>query len=304
MKIWIAGHMGMVGSALTLLLKKKYEVVYTKSRKELDLTNLLEVRKFLGSIDCDWIFIVAGKVGGIEANMKFPLDFLYENLMINNNILRAAFEENIKKVLVLGSSCMYPKNSPQPIKETEILSGPVEKTNEGYALSKILSTKLAEFYSHQFSTNFISVIPSATFGPNDNFSSSLNHVIPSLVKKFHNAKLKKTDHVEIWGSGNALREFLFVEDLVKGLIFLMENYNDSDPINIGSGEEISIRDLSHELSKIIGYEGKIVFNTLKPEGVQRKLLDSSRIKKMGWKPQVKIRKGLEMTYESFKKNYL
>ena len=304
MKIWVAGHKGMVGSSLTTILKKQYKTVYTNSRKELDLTDLNAVRNFLSSTKLDWIFITAGKVGGIEANINFPLDFLYENLMINNNILRASYEMKIKKVLVLGSSCMYPKNASQPIKENSILTGSVEPTNEGYAISKIVSTRLAKYYCKQFNSNFISVIPSATFGPNDNFNNSLNHVIPALIKKFHNAKVNKKKSAEVWGSGKALREFLFVEDLAEGLIFLMKNYNDPSPINLGSGEEITIQELSYEISKIIGYSGKIVFNISKPEGVKRKLLDSSRIKKMGWRPNFNIRQGLQVTYKKFKENSL
>ena len=304
MKIWVAGHKGMVGKSLTAILKKQYKTVHTKSRKELDLTDLSAVRNFLSSTKFDWIFITAGKVGGIEANINFPLDFLYENLMINNNILRASYEMKIKKVLVLGSSCMYPKNASQPIKENSILTGSVEPTNEGYAISKIVSTRLAKFYCEQFNSNFISVIPSATFGPNDNFSDSLNHVIPALIKKFHNAKVNKKNSVEVWGSGKALREFLFVEDLAEGLIFLMKNYSDPSPINLGSGEEITIQELSYEISKTIGYSGKIVFNISKPEGVKRKLLDSSKIKKMGWRPKFNLSQGLQITYEKFKKNNL
>ena len=304
MKIWVAGHKGMVGSSLTTILKKQYKTVYTNSRKELDLTDLNAVRNFLSSTKLDWIFITAGKVGGIEANINYPLDFLYENLMINNNILRASYEMKIKKVLVLGSSCMYPKNASQPIKENSILTGSVEPTNEGYAISKIVSTRLAKYYCKQFNSNFISVIPSATFGPNDNFNNSLNHVIPALIKKFHNAKVNKKKSAEVWGSGKALREFLFVEDLAEGLIFLMKNYNDPSPINLGSGEEITIQELSYEISKIIGYSGKIVFNISKPEGVKRKLLDSSRIKKMGWRPNFNIRQGLQVTYKKFKENSL
>ena len=299
MKIWITGHTGMVGKALQNLIKKTDNDIIFRSRKELDLTDFLAVKHFLENNHCDWIFITAGKVGGIQDNINYPLDYFYENFMINNNILRAASEKKIKKVMILGSSCMYPKDSKQPISENTLLSGKIEKTNEGYGLAKLMSVKLAELYHIQKNCNFISVVPSAIYGPNDCFDVNRNHVIPALIKKIHLASLNNKKKVFVWGSGDALREFIFVDDLVDGLNFLMHNYNSSEPINIGSGFEIKIRDLVQEISKIIGFNGQIVFDKSKPEGVLRKCLDSSKIFKMGWKPKISFTDGLKKTIESY-----
>ena len=301
MRIWITGHLGMIGSALTKVLSTKSNILYLKTREELDLMKINDIRSYLSEVKCDWIFVAAGKVGGILENSKNPLDFFYDNFMINNNILRVACEKKIKKVMVLGSSCMYPINTEQPHKENSLFNGKVEQTNEGYGLSKLMTVKLAEFYNIQHKCNFISVIPCASYGPNDSFVDGKNHVIPALIKKFFDAKVNNKPYVKVWGSGEALREFLFVDDLAEGLVFLMNNYNDQKPINIGSGHEIKIKNLALEISNLIGFKGDLIFDSKKPEGVSRKYLDSSRLESMGWKAKTDIKTGLIRTIEHFKK---
>ena len=301
MRIWITGHLGMVGSALTKILSKKNNILYFKTREELDLTKINDVRSYLSRIECDWIFVAAGKVGGILENSKNPLDFFYDNFMINNNILRVAYEKKIKKVMVLGSSCMYPINIKQPYQENSLFNGKVEQTNEGYGLSKLMTVKLAEFYNIQHKCNFISVIPCATYGPNDSFIDEKNHVIPALIKKFFDARVNNKPFVKVWGTGEAYREFLFVDDLAEGLVFLMNNYNDPKPINIGSSHEIQIKTLAIEIADLIGFKGDIIFDSNMPEGVMRKYLDSSRLQRMGWKAKTDSKTGLMRTIENFKK---
>ena len=303
-KIWIAGHTGLIGKSLLKLISNSgdYQII-TEIRKNLDLTNTSQVDHFISKKKPDCIFISAGKVGGIEYNSLNPFDFLYENSLINFNILKGSFNYNINKVIVFGSSCMYPKNINRAMKESDIMKGELESTNMGYSIAKIFSTKLAEFYGKKFKKNYISVIPAATYGVNDSFDSSKNHVIPALIKKFHEALIRKKKSVEIWGSGNAKREFIYVDDLSQALILIMKKYNSSEPINIGSGEEISIKELAFKIKKVVGFKGYVRFNKKKLEGVKRKLLDNRRVRKLGWKPGINLDAGILKVYNQYLKIY-
>ena len=312
-KIYVAGHQGMVGSAILRKLKLRgFNNIITKSSKELDLTNQEDTQKFLNKEKPDFIFIAAAKVGGIYANDKYPADFIYKNLMIQNNLIYGAFLANTQRILFLGSSCIYPKDSNQPISEEYLLSGYLEKTNEPYAIAKIAGIKLCESFNRQFNTDFRSVMPTNLYGINDNYHPENSHVIPSLIRKFHEAKVNNNDKVEVWGSGKPKREFLFSEDLAEACIHIMnlnkESFKDiSSPqishINIGSGQDISIADLAEMIRKIVGFKGEIIFNQNFPDGTKRKLLDIQKLISLGWNHSTSLEEGLKLTYKDYQSNY-
>ena len=299
-KIYVAGHTGMVGSAIVRELNKQgYENIITRSHSQLDLTNQLAVENFFKTEKPEYVFLSAAKVGGIVANNTYPADFLYENMMIEMNVINSAFKNNCKKLEFLGSSCIYPKFAEQPITEDSLLTGPLEPTNEAYALAKISGLRYCQYLNKQYGTNYISVMPTNLYGPNDNYDSANSHVLPAMIKKFHDAKENNFSAVTCWGNGTALREFLYVDDLADLCVFLMNNYNGLDPINAGSGEEISIKDLAELVASIVGYKGEILWDTTKPNGTPRKLLDLSKSKNIGWKYKTPLIDGIKMTYEDF-----
>ncbi len=302
-KIYVAGHRGLVGSAIVRNLKEKgYENIIGKTHKELDLTNQAEVRNFFKEEKPEYVFLAAAKVGGINANNTSPADFIYENLEIQNNVIKAAFDYKVKKLLFLGSSCIYPKMCPQPIKEEYLLSGYLETTNEAYAIAKIAGLKMCQFYKKQYEANFISCMPTNLYGPNDNFDLNSSHVMPALIRKFHEAKVNKEPFVEVWGTGKPLREFLHVDDMADGCVFLMENYDGEEHVNIGTGKEVSIGELANMIKEIVGYEGGLKFNIDKPDGTPRKLLDVSKLEGLGWKHKIELYEGIKYSYEWFKIN--
>jgi GDP-L-fucose synthase len=296
-RIWIAGHRGMVGSALVRRLQKEPVTLLTADRARLDLRRQDAVEAWVAQNKPDVIVIAAAKVGGIKANDAYPVDFLYDNLAIQTNILRAAAEQGVARVMVLGSSCVYPKLAEQPIREETLLTAPLEPTNQWYALAKIAAMKLAESYRRQHGLDFISVVPTNLYGPGDNFDLEQGHVISALMRKIHEAKHAGRDSVEIWGTGAPRREFIFVDDAADGLVFLLRHYADGAPINLAGGEEVSIRELATILAGIIGYHGRFQYLTDRPDGMPRKLLDASRIRALGWQPTTGLRAGLAMTYK-------
>ncbi|OPJ60893.1 GDP-L-fucose synthase [Clostridium oryzae] len=299
-KIYVAGHNGLVGSAIIRNLKKKgYENIISRSHKELDLTNQSDVKKFFEGEKPEYIFLAAAKVGGINANNMYPADFIYENLMIECNVIKAAHDFKTKKLLFLGSSCIYPKNCPQPIKEEYLLSGYLEPTNEAYALAKISGLKMCQFFKKQYGDNFISVMPTNLYGPNDSYDLETSHVMPALIRKFHEAKAKNLPYVEIWGTGKPLREFLHVDDMADACVFLMENYDGDEFFNVGTGREISIKNLAEMIKEIVGYKGGIQYNTSKLDGTQRKLLDVNNLTKLGWRYRIELKYGIEEVYNNF-----
>ena len=302
MRIYIAGINGMVGSAIAEEAKKQGHEVIGKSSKELDLTNRDAVFSELKAIKPDALIIVAAKVGGIGANSTFPVDFLSVNLQIQTNLLDAAHASDIEKVLFLGSSCIYPKFAPQPIPESALLSGELEPTNEPYALAKIAGLKLVEAYRKQYGHKWISAMPTNLYGPRDNFDLESAHVLPALIHRFHNAKVKELSEVTIWGDGTPLREFLHVEDLASACLMLLDKYDDSVAINIGSGQERSILELAQSIATVVGFEGAIVFDKTKPNGTHRKLLDSHFLNNLDWKSQIDLKDGLTSTYAWFLNN--
>lgn len=299
-KIYVAGHTGLVGSAIMRKLKSEgYTNIVTRTYEELDLTDQKATREFFDKERPEYVFLAAAKVGGIRANSEYPADFIYINLMIECNVIKASHEFGVKKLLFLGSSCIYPKMAPQPIKEEYLLSGYLEETNEPYALAKISGLKMCQYFNKQYGTKFISVMPTNLYGPNDNFDLNTSHVLPALIRKFHEAKINNAPYVEIWGTGTPRREFLYVDDLADACLFLMKNYSGNDFFNIGTGEDVTIRELAELIGEVVGYNGKLRFDTSKPDGTPRKLLDVSRIRKTGWKHKIELKKGLEMTYEWF-----
>jgi GDP-L-fucose synthase len=299
-KIYIAGHRGMVGSAIHRKLKALgFENLVLKTSAELDLRNQQAVSDFFEEEKPQYVFLAAAKVGGIVANNTYRADFLYDNLQIQNNIIHASFENNVKKLLFLGSSCIYPKMAPQPIKEEYLLTGPLEYTNEPYAIAKIAGLKMCDAYRDQYNCNYISVMPTNLYGINDNYHPTNSHVLPALIRRFHEAKINNTDTVEIWGTGSPKREFLYADDLADACVFLMENYNEKGLINIGTGEDISIKDLALLIKKTVGYEGEIKFDTSKPDGTPRKLMDVSKLHSKGWKHAVELEDGIKLTYQDF-----
>ena len=300
--IYIAGHNGMVGSAIfRKLLDQGFNNIITKSFNELDLRVQKDVNSFFESSKPEYVFLAAAKVGGIYANNKFKAEFIYDNLMIQNNIIHASHVNKVKKLLFLGSSCIYPKLSPQPISEKYLLSGYLEPTNKPYAIAKIAGIEMCETYRFQYGCNFISAMPTNLYGTNDNYHPQNSHVLPALVRKVVLAKRNNEPNVIVWGSGSPMREFLHVNDLADATIFLMNNYNSSELINVGSGEEVTIRELIYLITSIIGYEGKIIFDNDKPDGTPRKMLDSSKIKSLGWEPKINLKEGIKKTVKEFLK---
>lgn len=301
-KIYVAGHRGMVGSAIVRALQREgYTNIVTKTRAALDLLNQSAVADFFEHEKPEYVFLAAAKVGGIMANNTYRAAFLYENLQIESNIIHSAYLNRVKKLLFLGSSCIYPKMAPQPLKEEYLLSGYLEATNEPYAIAKIAGIKLCEAYRDQYGCNFISAMPTNMYGPNDNYHPENSHVLPALIRKFHEAKTANQNTVTVWGDGSPLREFLYADDLADALLFLMLHYNDKLFVNVGYGEDISIGDLARLVKETVGFDGDIVFDTSKPNGTPRKLMDSSRLFSLGWKPSVSLTEGVALAYQDFLK---
>ena len=302
-KIYVAGHTGLVGSAIVRLLQKKgYNNLVLRDKEELDLCDQTAVRIFFEKEKPEYVFLAAAKVGGIVANQTYPADFVYINLQIQNNILHNAYLFKVKKLLFLGSSCIYPRDCPQPIKEEYLLSGPLEPSNIAYAIAKIAGLIECQSYNKQYGTNFISVMPTNLYGPNDNFDLKTSHVLPAMIRKFDQAKKDNAKEVVMWGTGKAKREFLYVDDLADACFFLMQKYNGPDTINIGTGIDDSIKDLALLIKKTVGYEGKIVWDKTKPDGTPRKWLNVKKLHTLGWKHKIALEKGLKMTYDWYKAN--
>lgn len=300
-KIYVAGHRGMVGSAIVRALKEKgYKNLVLKSSSELDLRNQSEVNAFFANEKPNYVFLAAAKVGGIQANNIYRADFLYQNLMIEANIIHAAYEHKVNKLLFLGSSCIYPKLAPQPLKEEYLLTGELEPTNEPYAIAKIAGIKLCESYRRQYGCNFISAMPTNLYGPNDNYDLNNSHVLPALLRKFHTAKLNGDKEVTVWGSGKPMREFLYVDDLADACLFLMQDYDKEEWVNVGTGKDVTIAELAQTIKKITGFEGELVFDATKPDGTPRKLMDVSRLAHAGWKYSVELEEGIKKVYEEVK----
>ena len=299
-KIYIAGHRGMVGSAIVRKLEQEdFTTILTRTSSELDLCNQQAVNDFFAKEKPEYVFLAAAKVGGILANNIYRAEFLYNNLLIESNIIHAAYVNGVKKLMFLGSSCIYPKLAPQPLKEEYLLTGLLEETNEPYAIAKIAGIKLCEAYRDQYGCNFISAMPTNLYGQGDNYHLQNSHVIPALLRKFHEAKMNKAGHVEIWGTGSPFREFMYVDDLAEACYFLMQQYNDKLFVNMGTGEEVSIKDLAFVVKDVIGYEGEIRFDTTKPDGTPRKLMDSTKIHGLGWKHTTSLQEGLKKAYGHF-----
>ncbi len=303
-KIYVAGHNGMVGSAICRKLESLgYKNLIKESSNKLDLRNSLETEHFFKSKNPEFVFLAAAKVGGILANSTYKADFIYDNIMIQNNVIHCSHKYKVEKLLFLGSSCIYPKKSKQPIKEEYLLSGYLEPTNEPYAIAKIAGLKMCEYYREQYGSNFISAMPTNLYGPNDNFNLETSHVFAALIRKFHEAKIQNHSEVKLWGTGAPKREFLHVDDLADALVFLMKIYNSSSIINIGTGEDISITDLAKKIQKVVGYKGIINWDKSMPDGTFRKWLDVSKINDLGWKANTSLLKGIEMTYDWYSRNF-
>jgi len=304
-KIYVAGHRGMVGSAIyRKLVKEGYSNLITRTSAELDLRDQQAVADFFSLEKPDYVFLAAAKVGGIVANNTYRADFLYENLAIQNNVIHQAYTNGVTKLMFLGSSCIYPKLAPQPLKEEYLLTGLLEETNEPYAIAKIAGIKMCDAYRDQYNCNFISVMPTNLYGYNDNYHPQNSHVLPALIRKFHEAKVNNTPEVVIWGSGSPMREFLFADDLANACYFLMESYNEPNLINIGTGEDLTIKDLALLLKKVIGFEGELTFDSTKPDGTPRKLMDVSKLHQLGWKHQIELEEGVKLAYEDFLEKHI
>ena len=302
-KIYIAGHNGMVGSAIRRNLEAKgYNNLLLRSSKELDLRNQAALNDFFESEKPEFVFFAAAKVGGIQANNVYRADFIYDNLVMECNVIHAAFKNEVTKLFFLGSSCIYPKLAPQPLKEEYLLSGYLEHTNEPYAIAKIAGIKLCEAYRDQYGCNYISAMPTNLYGPNDNYNLETSHVLPALIHKIHLAKENNDPSFTVWGSGKPYREFLYVDDLAEACYFLMQKYNEAGFVNIGSGKDLSIKDLAHTIAKVLGYEGELVFDASKPDGTPKKLMDVSKINKLGWKASTSLEVGISKAYEDFLKH--
>src|SRR3989440_3634937 len=302
-KIFVAGHRGMVGSALIRRLESEgFSNLLVRDRSKLDLRDESAVTKFFAQEKPALVILAAAKVGGIKANNDFPVEFLLENSRIQNNVIQAAYENGARKLLFLCSSCIYPKFAPQPIPETALLSGPLEPTNEAYAIAKIAGIKLCQAYARQYSANFISVIPTNLYGPNDNFDLETSHVLAALLRKAHEAKTRKDRKLTVWGSGKPRREFLHVDDLASACLLLLEKYDSSEIINVGRGEDVSIRELAELICEVVGFDGDLAWDATKPDGTPRKLLDVSKLRALGWKPSIPLRDGIARTYEWFLAN--
>lgn len=303
-KIFVAGHRGLVGSAIVRALKEQgFNNLVLKTRQELDLLNQQAVTDFFAEEKPDYVFLGAAKVGGIMANKTMPANFIYENLTIETNIVHNSFLNKVKKLLFLGSSCIYPRMCPQPIKEEYLLTGELEPTNKAYALAKIAGIIKCQSYNEQYGTNFISVMPTNLYGTGDNFDLENSHVLPAMIRKFHEAKMANTPSVTLWGTGSVMREFLHVDDLAAACLHLMEHYNDPMHVNIGTGEDVTIKELAEKIQKVVGYTGTIIWDSSKPDGTPRKLLDVSKLHGLGWKHSISLDDGLASTYEWYKKNY-
>ena len=298
-KIWVAGHRGMVGSAVCRQLQKEDCNLIKAGRNEVDLINQKEVNDWMNTVKPDVIVLAAAKVGGIEANNNFPVDFLYENLMIEANIIHAAHQNKVERMLFLGSSCIYPRLAEQPIKEDSLLTGALEPTNEWYAIAKITGIKLIQAYRKQYGYDWISAMPTNLYGPGDNYDLNSSHVLPALLRKFHEAKVSEASEVTVWGSGTPLREFMHCDDLASALLFLLKDYSDYEHINVGSGVEVSILELAELIAKVVGYNAKIIWDKSKPDGTPRKLMDTSNLHKLGWKNNRSLFDGINQTYESW-----
>ena len=301
-RIFVAGHNGMVGSAIVRKLEQLgYTNIITMQRSKLNLLDQSEVDSFFRKIGPEYVFLAAAKVGGIKANRDMKADFIYENIMIQTNIIKSSYSYDVKKLIFLGSSCIYPKYCEQPIKEEYLMTGELESTNDAYAIAKIAGIKMCQSYNEQYGTNFISVMPTNLYGPNDNYDLNNSHVLPAMIRKFHEAKVEGKDSVEIWGTGTPKREFLYVDDLADACMFLMNNYSGSEIVNIGTGQDVTIAELAVGISKVVGYEGGIHFNTSMPDGTPRKLLDVSKLEKIGWKYSTSLKEGIEKTYKDYVK---
>ncbi len=301
-KIFVAGHRGMVGSAIVRNLQAKgYTNVLTQTRQELDLLDQKAVLTYLKTEQPEYTFIVAAKVGGIQANNVYRADFIYQNLMIEANLINGAHEANIQRLCFLGSSCIYPRDCPQPIKEEYLLTGPLEQTNEPYAIAKIAGIKLCESYNRQYHRQYISAMPTNLYGPNDNYDLNNSHVLPALIRKAHEAKLNNEPTLTVWGTGTPRREFLYVDDLAEACVFLMETGYDGPLLNVGTGEDVTIKELAKTVKEIVGFQGELVFDTSKPDGTPRKLMDVSRLKALGWKPKVALGDGIGLAYIDFQR---
>ncbi len=297
-RIYVAGHRGLVGSAIIRALKQKgFENLITRTHSELELMDSAAVRKFFEETKPEYVFLAAAKVGGIHANSTYPADFIRENLQVQTNVIHEAWSHKVEKLLFLGSSCIYPKLCPQPIKEEYLLTGELESTNDAYALAKIAGIKTCQSYNKQYGTRFFSVMPTNLYGINDNFHPENSHVLPALIRKFHEAKLSNAESVNIWGNGTARREFLHTDDLAEALLFLMENYDDSAIVNVGCGEDQTIRELAETIQKVVGFSGRLEFDTSFPNGTPQKILDISKINSLGWKPSIPLKEGLMQVYQ-------
>ena len=302
-KIYVAGHRGLVGSAILRALEKQgFTNLITRTSSEVDLRDYNQTADFFAKEKPEYVFLAAAKVGGIQANNTYRAEFLYDNMMIQNNVIHQAHTNDVKKLLFLGSSCIYPKMAPQPLKEDSLLTGTLEPTNEPYAIAKIAGIKMCDAYRSQYNANFISAMPTNMYGPNDNYDLNNSHVLPALLRKFHEAKEQNHPEVVVWGTGTPLREFLHSDDLAEACIFLMENYNDFGHVNVGIGEDISIKDLALLIKKIVGYEGNLVWDTSKPDGTHRKLMDVSKINDMGWNAKIGLEEGITKVYQEKFKN--
>jgi len=302
-KIFLAGHRGMVGSALVRRLEAEgFKNLLTRDRSKLDLASESAVAKFFTEERPTIVIVAAAKVGGIKANNDFPAEFLLDNLLIQNNVIRYAYESGVRKLLFLGSSCIYPKFAPQPIPETSLLDGPLEPTNEAYAIAKIAGIKLCQAYNREYGANFISAMPTNLYGPNDNFDLETSHVLPALLRKAHEAKTRKDKKLIVWGTGKPRREFLHVDDLASACLLLLEKYDSPEIINVGCGEDVSIRELAELICDVVGFNGELAWDTSKPDGTPRKLLDVTKLRELGWKPAITLRNGVASTYEWFLAN--
>lgn len=301
-RVWVAGHRGMVGSAIVRRLKQENCQIVTVDRQSCDLTRQGDVEQWMGDNRPEVVVVAAAKVGGILANDTYPVDFLYENLAIQNNIIHTAHDLSVQKLLFLGSSCIYPRLAPQPITEDALLTGPLEPTNEWYAVAKIAGIKLCQAYMKQYGDRFISAMPTNLYGPNDNFDLNSSHVIPALMRKAHQAKVSGADGMEIWGTGKPLREFLHVDDLADAAVFVLKSYEDFDHINIGSGIDLPIADVARMIMDVVGLEGDLRHDLTKPDGTPRKLMSAAKLRAMGWEPQISLRDGLAQTYQWFLEN--
>lgn len=302
-KIYVAGHRGMVGSAIVRVLKNQgYTNIITRTSKELDLRRQIDVEEFFTKEKPDYVFLAAAKVGGILANNEAPADFMYDNMILEMNVIHEAYKNKVKKLMFLGSSCIYPRMAPQPMKEDCLLTSELEKTNEAYALAKISGLKYCEYLNRQYNTDFISVMPTNLYGPNDNYHPEHSHVLPALIRRFHEAKENNLNEVVIWGTGTPLREFLYVDDLADACVYLMNTYSGNETVNLGTGKELSIRELAELVKKVVGFKGNITFDTTKPDGTPRKLLNVSKLEKLGWKYKTELEDGIKLAYEDFLNN--